>query len=169
METVRLHYVPATNRRTMARLGQVLQMEIDGKSFSLSPNEMHGEIEWRIEVLRWLVRKTCLFLVSLPKEEWIPNLLEVEKSLMVDTGLHRLEAQAVAESTLKTASDLTDSDIRALGNGAPYFRALINHEWELLRERYREMVRSQPFDAAKWAEQECDLSSVSEDWLSQPG
>jgi hypothetical protein len=117
--------------------------------------------------MRWLVRKTFHYLASIPKDDWIPRLLEVEKSLMLDTGLHRLEAQAVAESALKTVSDLTDSSIRDLGNGAPYFGALIKHEWEMLRERHREIVRSQPFDVATWTEEASDLSSVSDSWLRQ--
>jgi hypothetical protein len=168
METVRLHYVPATNRRTMARLGHFLTMKIDGQSIQVSPDEMEGEVEWRIEVLRWRVRKTFHYLASIPRDDWYASLLEVEKSLMLDTGLHRLEAQAVAESALRTASELSESSLRHLNQGAKYFDALINGEWQLLRERHREIVRSQPFDAAKWTEVAADLASVSDSWLRQP-
>ncbi len=152
----------------MARLGHFLSMEIDGESFPISPNEMEGEIEWRVDVLRWLVRKTFHYLASVPRDDWYSRLLEVEKSLMLDTGLHRLEAQAVTESALRTASELTEASLRDLNQGEKYFDALINREWELLRERHREIVRSQPFDAAKWTEDTADLASVSDSWLRQP-
>jgi hypothetical protein len=123
LEPVRVKYIPATTRATMARLGLPATVEVAGDAYELPPHDMPGELQWRVDLLKWLVRKIFHYLGSLPKDQWIQKLLVVERELMTKTGLHIIEAQAVAESALGSIHDLSASEIEGLKRAAVYLDA----------------------------------------------
>lgn len=141
MEPVLLNYAPATTRTMMARVGAFITVDVEGENYRLSPHEMPGEIEWRIDFIRWLIAKTFHYLASLAREDRVKNLLRIEDELIRRTNLHPIEAQAVAEGALISIDDIDDSDISALESGRPLFDAQVKSEGEVLMNRYRSIVR----------------------------
>ncbi len=141
LEPARFIHIPATTRATMAHLGLPLTVEIGDEVYDLSPQEMPGEVQWRVAMLRWLVRKIFHYLASLPQDQWIQRLLVVERELMTKTGLHMHEARAVAEGALLSIHDLSPSEIEVIARKAVYFESLIKYEGEKLEKRYAKIVR----------------------------
>src|ERR1700674_1426273 len=128
MESVNLQYAPATTRTMMARVGAFITVDVDGEKYRLSPHEMPGEIEWRIDFIRWLIARTFHYLSTLPREDRIKKLVDIENELIRRTNLHPIEAQAVAEGALLSVDDVTDEDISALESGKPLFEAHVKSE-----------------------------------------
>ena len=141
MEPVRVNYIPATTRATMARLGLSPTVEVAGDAYELPPHDMPGELQWRVDLLKWLVRKIFHYLASLPKDQWIQKLLVVERELMTKTGLHILEAQAVAEGALASIQDLSVSEVDDLARIAVFMDARSKSDGEALTKRYEKIVR----------------------------
>jgi hypothetical protein len=141
LEPVRVKYIPATTRATMARLGLPATVEVAGDAYELPPHDMPGELQWRVDLLKWLVRKIFHYLGSLPKDQWIQKLLVVERELMTKTGLHIIEAQAVAESALGSIHDLSASEIEGLKRAAVYLDARSKVEGEAMTKIYEKIVR----------------------------
>ncbi|MEX3992720.1 hypothetical protein AB4Y35_18340 [Paraburkholderia sp. EG286A] len=140
MEVLQLRYVPATVRAVMSRAGAPATMEVAGRSYELTPEEMPGEVEWRLELLRWLGRKVFFYLASVAPDDRIQKLLRVEHDLIRRTWLHAIEAHAVAEGALVSISDLTDQELAALERCSVYFDALTKREGERLIKRFERMV-----------------------------
>ncbi|MGF6610598.1 hypothetical protein OKW45_005520 [Paraburkholderia sp. WSM4175] len=141
MEAVCLSYAPATTRTMMARVGAFITVDVDGERYRLSPHEMPGEIEWRIDFIRWLIARTFHHLATLPPDERIKSLLCVEDELIRKTNLHPIEARAVAEGALISIDDVDDSEISALESGKPLFEAHVKSEGDALMGRYRSLVK----------------------------
>ena len=140
MEALQLRYVPATTRAVMARAGAPATMQIDDCLYELPPQEMPGEVEWRLALLRWLGRKVFFYLASVAPDARIQSLLRVEHDLIRRTWLHSIEAHAVAEGALVSISDLTDQELTAITRGSVYFDALTKREGERLIKRFERMV-----------------------------
>lgn len=141
MEALSLRYVPATTRAVMARAGAPARMQVGERLYELPPEEMPGEVEWRLELLRWLGRKVFHYLASVAPNDRIQSLLRVEHDLIRRTWLHTIEAHAVAEGALATVSDLTDQELAAIARGSVYFDALTKREGERLLKRLERLVR----------------------------
>lgn len=150
MDAVQLRYIPATTRAVMSRAGATPTMEVAGRLYELTPQEMPGEVEWRIELLRWLGRKVFFYLASVAPEDRIQKLLGVEHDLIRRTWLHAIEAHAVAEGALDSINNLTDQEVAALAQGRVYFEALTKREGERLVKRFERMVarHSKPRESA---------------------
>ncbi|PVX82413.1 hypothetical protein [Paraburkholderia unamae] len=140
MDAVQLRYIPATTRAVMSHAGAPATMEIGGRLYELTPEEMPGEVEWRVALLRWLGRKVFFYLASIAPEDRIQKLLRVEHDLIRRTWLHAIEAHAVAEGALLSISDLTDQEVAALRRGDVYFEALAKREGERLIKRFERLV-----------------------------
>jgi hypothetical protein len=125
----------------MARVGAYITVDIDGEKYRLSPHEMPGEIEWRIDFIRWLIARTFHYLATLPPDDRIKNLLRVEDQLIRRTNLHPIEAQAVAEGALLSIDDVAAEDIPALESGNPFFAAHVKSEGDVLMGRYMSLVK----------------------------
>lgn len=141
MEPVRVHYIPATTRAVLARLGVPLSLKFDGRLVELSAQETPGEIEWRVDLLRLLIRRTLFQLAAWPTDSRIPNLLKLERELVVETGLHEMEARTVAEGALTLLGDLCDEEVDSLANGSALLHAHIETDWSNLVARYVEIFR----------------------------
>lgn len=141
MEPLQLHYSPASTRAVMARAGIPVTMKIGGRLYELTPEEMPGEVEWRLALLRWLGRKVFFYLASLAPEDRIQKLLRVEHDLIRRTWLHAIEAHVVAEGALVSISDLTDQELAALARGSVYFDALTTRQGERLVKRFERLVK----------------------------
>ncbi|NIE66945.1 hypothetical protein F3J17_24035 [Burkholderia sp. Ax-1719] len=140
MDALELRYVPATTRAVMALAGTPATMQVGGRLYELPPEEMPGEVEWRLALLRWLGRKVFHYLASLAPDDHIKNLLRVEHDLIRRTWLHAIEAHAVAEGALMSISDLTDQELTAIGRGSVYFDALTTREGQRLVKRLERLV-----------------------------
>ncbi|WP_157763697.1 hypothetical protein [Paraburkholderia aromaticivorans] len=141
MDTVSLVHAPASARRSLAQIGIPQIAEIDGTTFELPPTEMSGEAKWRGDFIQWLLRRTFHYLASLPRKDWVEQLLLIEADLVKRIWLHVTEAQIVIEGALATIQDLSDEDIESLVRGAVLFEAHLAHEGDKLRERYASIVR----------------------------
>jgi hypothetical protein len=141
MEPVFLSYAPATTRTMMARVGAYITVDIDGEKYRLSPHEMPGEIEWRIDFIRWLIEKIFHYLATLARKDRVRNLLRIEDELIRRTNLHPIEARAVVEGALISIDDIGDSDISALESGKQLFDAQVKTKGDALMHRYRSLVR----------------------------
>lgn len=141
MEPVCLSYAPATTRTMMSRVGAFITLDIDGEKYRLSPHEMPGEIEWRIDFIRWLIAKIFHHLATLPREERIQTLLRIEDELIRRTNLHPIEARGVAEGALISIDEVDDSGLSALASGRPLFEAHVKNEGDVLMTRYKALVK----------------------------
>ncbi|MEM5366428.1 hypothetical protein V4C53_10325 [Paraburkholderia azotifigens] len=128
---------------TLARLGQPVALEVEQQCFALSLHEMPGEVDWRIEFLQWLTRKVVFYLTTLPETDVIQSLLRVERELILETGLHSLEAQAVTEAALVEFQNLGEKERKELVEDQARFQQYSMKEWTALTERYAQIVRSQ--------------------------
>jgi hypothetical protein len=138
---VNLQYAPATTRTMMARVGAYVSVDIDGEKYRLSPHEMPGEIEWRIDFIRWLVARTSCQLLALPTEERIAALVGVEQDLIRKTNLHPIEAQVVAEGALLTLDDIAEEDGWAWERKKVRLTADVKREGETLLRRYLALIK----------------------------
>jgi hypothetical protein len=141
LEPVNMQYAPATTRTMMARVGAYVSVDIDGEKYRLSPHEMPGEIEWRIDFIRWLVARTSCQLLALPAEGRIAALLEVEQELIRKTNLHPIEAQVVAEGALLTLEDIADESGWAWERRRLKLTANVKRDGENLLGRYRSLIK----------------------------
>ncbi|MGY6122166.1 hypothetical protein ACW9YQ_17685 (plasmid) [Paraburkholderia strydomiana] len=164
MKTVPLNYIAPSTRATMSLLGVPLVANIAGETVTLPPHEMPGEIEWRVEVLKWHVRKTFYFLASLPSSERIQKLLQVEQSLITKSHFHTLEAQAVAEAALVSIQDVSDEDAANLKKARKLIDGRLATEWSALVSRYTKIILGEKpaEDAANVGPGDAHVSSGNE-------
>jgi hypothetical protein len=141
MERVYLQYAPATTRNLMARVGAYVTVDVDGEKYRLSPHEMPGEIEWRIDFIRWLIFKTFLYVSPIPPRQRMGVLLRAEDQLIRSTNLHPFEARAVVAGTLWSLVDWPEAEGWVLDRGKPLVDACIQTEGEELMGRYRALVK----------------------------
>ncbi|MDH6149554.1 MULTISPECIES: hypothetical protein [Paraburkholderia] len=140
MEPTHLTHIPASTRATLSHLGIPVTAFIDGRAISVPPHELPGEVEWRVDLLRWLVRKVFFHLASLRRDERVPALLAIEKRLVAKSGLHVVEAEAVAESALLSIKDASDEDASAIMNAIKLHEAHLESEWTMLEQRYNKII-----------------------------
>jgi hypothetical protein len=140
MDTPKLEYVPATVRAVMSRAGAPATIQVGDRTYELTPEEMPGEVEWRLALLKWLGRKAFFYLAYLPLEEHVQKLVRVEQDLMRRTWLHTVEARAVVHGALRSVTNLTDKEHAALVNGKVFFDELMRSEGERLMKRFERMV-----------------------------
>ncbi|QOT76346.1 hypothetical protein [Cupriavidus basilensis] len=143
MRTARASYVPATTRAALARFGVSVVASVDGTKISVSPYELPGEVEWRVDMLHWYITKVVLDLMWLPREELMAYLERTKQALVAESNLHQLEADLVVDAASSTLQRLDWSP-----TGAPEARArLVDHvhsTWDALQERYVNIVSSSP-------------------------
>ncbi|OUL88413.1 hypothetical protein [Paraburkholderia hospita] len=143
MENVRVNFVPASTRATLAHLGIPFRTKLDGQTVQLPTAEMLGEAEWRVDVLRWLVRRVFFRLVSSSRPDRKQELTVVEKELTTDFGLHPLEAKAVVDSASLSRNRLSGEEVNRLNRGRRLFEGQLEAEWNELANRYWEIVREE--------------------------
>lgn len=135
-----LEYVPATTRATMSRLGAVIAFEVDGVTYAAPSHEMPGEVEWRADYMKWMVRRFVHYLARKPKDEWVKTLLEVEAEAVQKQLLLNVESQAFAEGVLLTLQDLSSSDIQLLATHAARNDVELKSAGEALTNRLERML-----------------------------
>ncbi|MBB5428272.1 hypothetical protein HDG40_006459 [Paraburkholderia sp. JPY158] len=135
-----MEYVPATVRAVMARGGAPATIQVGDRIYELTPEEMPGEVEWRLALLKWLGRKAFFYLISLPLEDHVHKLVRVERDLVRRTWLHTVEARAVVQGALLSVTNLTEKEHAALANGKVFFDELTKSEGERLMKRFERMV-----------------------------
>jgi hypothetical protein len=140
VEPIRLKHIPASTRAALSHLGIPVTALIDGQTITVSPQELPGETEWRVDLMRWLVRKVFFHLASLSRDERIQALLAIEKRLVATSGLHVVEAEAVAESALVSIKDVSDEDASAVMKAIKLHEAHLEVEWTLLEQRYKKII-----------------------------
>jgi hypothetical protein len=141
LKTVSLAYISPSTRATLAHLGVPLTTEICNETVTLPPHEMPGEIVWRVDVLKWHVRKTLYYLASIPRRERVQRLLDVEQELMCKAHFDAYEAQAVAEAAIDAIKDLSDEDAAGLTKARKLIDGHLAMEWSVLVDRYMALVR----------------------------
>jgi hypothetical protein len=156
-------HIPASTRATLSHLGIPVTTLIDGQAITVPPQELPGETEWRVDLLKWLVRKVFFHLASLSREERIQALLAIEKRLATKSGLHVVEAEAVAESALLSIKDVSDEDARAVMKAIKLHEAHLEVEWTLLEQRYKKIILGDraPTSGAKTASCHDDIDDTS--------
>lgn len=135
-----LPYTPPSTRATLAELGIPVEARIDGHPFSVPPHELAGETAWRVDVIRWFVRKVFLVLVSLPKDDRIPELLKMEQALMTEHGFHKMEAEAIAERALTSYEQLGYEKVELLRNAMALQLGDLQTQLDELVQRFKEIV-----------------------------
>ncbi|QCP48255.1 hypothetical protein FAZ95_03025 [Trinickia violacea] len=144
-------------------MGAYITVDIDGEKYRLSPHEMPGEIEWRIDLIRWLIARTFHRLSTLPSDGRIKALVQIEDELIRKTNLHPIEARAVAEGALLTLDDVDAEDMPALKAGTPLFDAHVKSEGDILMGRYLSLVKQ--YGRSKGPEsQEKNPGALATDW-----
>jgi hypothetical protein len=135
-----LAYIPATTRATMSRLGASTTFEIDGEVYAMSPHEMPGEVEWRADYLRWMVRRFVHYLARRPRAEWGKVMVEIEEEAVCKHMLLNVESRAFAEGVLLSLEELMSSDIERLARNAELHDAELKAAGEALSVRFTEMA-----------------------------
>lgn len=129
-------------------MGAPFRTKIDGQIVQLPATEMAGEMEWRIDVLRWLVRRVFFHLVSLQPAARETRLQTVEWELVVDFNLHALEAQGVIEGATHSIQSLSDEEVARLNKARRLFESQLTDEWKDLAKRYWSIVREEAVDVS---------------------
>ncbi len=137
-----LAYVPATTRATMSRLGAVIALEVDGQIYAVPSREMPGEVEWRADYMKWMVRRFVHYLARRPKDEWVTTLLEVEAEAVQKQLLLNVETEAFSEGVLLSLQDLSSSELQLLANNAALHDVELKSAGEALDNRLAGMVIS---------------------------
>lgn len=142
MEIVHVHYVPATTRAALTRIGAPVIVELEGEKIDLPAQVLPGEVEWRADLLRWLVRKCVSDYGETHIQQWDDLDETMELQLIVHTGLHPLEAQTVVREAQGLIGALTADEYASLTNGNPLFKEQVLAEWDGLKARYAQILRS---------------------------
>ncbi|MFC5431078.1 hypothetical protein ACFPTO_20065 [Paraburkholderia denitrificans] len=122
-------------------MGAYISVDIDGEQFRLSPHEMPGEIEWRIDFIHWLVARTACQLLAQPRDERIAALVALERDLIRKTNLHPIEAQVVAEGALLTLGDIDEEKTWLAKPDELQLDVDVKREGDVLLSRYRSLIR----------------------------
>jgi hypothetical protein len=142
LEIVHVHYVPATIRAALTRIGAPVTIEIEGESIELPPQVLPGEVEWRADLLKWLVRKCVSDYIGTPVQQRDEFDGAIELQLIVHTGLHPLEARTVVQEAYALLGGLTADEYEDMTNGNPLFAGHVQVEWDGLKARYAKILRS---------------------------
>ena len=142
MGPVHLHYAPATTRTMMARVGAYITVDVEGERYRLSPHEMPGEVEWRIDFIRWLILRTFHQVSGLPAAKRVQTLVSLEVDLMRKTNLHPYEAEAVVRGALHTLDEYTPDEIAEMRLKRPIYDSKVESEGTVLIARYLDLVRT---------------------------
>jgi hypothetical protein len=142
MGPVHLEYAPATTRAMMARVDAYVTVEVEGERYRLSPFEMPGEIEWRIDFIRWLIARSFHRISVLPGTKRVQALVEVESELIRKTNLHPFEAEAVVRGVLHTLEDYSPTEIAEMRAQRSLFDSRVESEGAVLMARYLDLVRT---------------------------
>lgn len=142
MGPVHLHYAPATTRTMMARVGAYITVDVEGERYRLSPHEMPGEVEWRIDFIRWLILRTFHQVSGLPAAKRVQTLVSLEVDLMRKTNLHPYEAEAVVRGALHTLDEYTADEIADMSSKRSFYDSKVESEGAVLIARYLDLVRS---------------------------
>jgi hypothetical protein len=137
-----VHYVPATTRAALSRIGAPVTVELEGEKIELPAQVLPGEIEWRADLLKWLVRKCVSDYVETHIQQWDDLDEKMELQLIVHTGLHPLEARTVVREAHALLGGLTDDDYESLTNSNALFKGHVLAEWDGLKSRYAQILRS---------------------------
>ncbi|SPA03859.1 conserved hypothetical protein [Cupriavidus taiwanensis] len=116
---------------------------IDGERVKISPHELPGEVEWRVDLLRWYVTKVVIDLIWIPKAE-IPTYLDVVvRALVAECGLHPVEAELVTDTAAPMLQrfDFPPNVSPAQWQGLEDY---LHETWDALQERYINIVSSSP-------------------------
>jgi hypothetical protein len=142
LEIVHVHYVPATIRAALTRIGAPVTIEIEGENIELPPQVLPGEVEWRADLLTWLVRKCVSDYIGTPVQQRDELGDTIELQLIVHTGLHPLEARTVLQEAYALLGGLTDDEYQDMTNGNPLLAGHVRVEWDGLKARYAKILRS---------------------------
>jgi hypothetical protein len=141
LEIVHVHYVPATIRAALTRIGAPVTIELEGESIDLPAQVLPGEVEWRADLLKWLVRKCVSDYIATPVQQRDEFDNTIELQLIVHTGLHPLEARIVLQEAYALLGGLTADEYEAMTNGNPLFKGHVRTEWDGLKARYAKILR----------------------------
>jgi hypothetical protein len=142
LEIVHVHYVPATTRAALTRIGAPVTVELEGEKIDLPAQVLPGEVEWRADLLQWLVRKCVSDYAETHIQQWDDLDEKMELQLIVHTGLHPLEARTVVQEAQALLNGLAADEYASLTNGSPLFKGQVLAEWEGLKARYAQILRS---------------------------
>jgi hypothetical protein len=142
MGPVLLEYAPATTRTMMSRVDAYVTVDIDGERYRLSPHEMPGEIEWRIDFIRWLILRTVYEVSVLPPKKRMEALVRVESELMRKTKLHPIEAEAVIGGALHSLDDYSEGEIAEMRAKRSLFDSQVEAQGAVLIARYLDLVKN---------------------------
>jgi len=116
---------------------------IDGERVKISPHELPGEVEWRVDLLHWYVTKLVIDLMWFPKAE-IPTYLDVvARALVVDCELHPIEAKLVTDTAAPMLQRL-DFPPSVPPERWQGLEDHLHETWDALQERYVNIVSSSP-------------------------
>jgi hypothetical protein len=135
-----LAYVPATTRALLAQFGAPTVFKIGGNFYSVSPQEMPLESEWRGDYLLWMARRFMHYLARKPRKEWGKTMAEMEDEAVRKGLLLIAEMSFLAEEVLSHLDDMESSEIERLANGAAFHDAELKLEGELLCKMFECMV-----------------------------
>lgn len=141
MRSASVTYAPATTRAVLARFGVSLEASVSKERIKLSPHELPGEVEWRVDLLHWYVQKLVFDLIWLPMEEQPAYLGRLQDVLVTDCQLHHLEAQLVAELADSSLKSL-EGRLRQNAQGQRRLLERMHTSWDVLQDRYTSLVLS---------------------------
>lgn len=124
----------------MSRLGKPTTVKIAGRRYEIPPEEIPGEVEWRADLIAWLVQKTSRELLSLPVSEHMKRLVDKARLHMLHMGLQEVEAFYVLKGARFCFEDLSTVEQEWLLNTKANSDAEMAHEADRLLMRFEHLV-----------------------------
>lgn len=130
----------ATIRATLARFGRPVVATVDGKRLYVSPYEMPGEVEWRVDLMHWHSHRIAFELLLLPSDAAAACLERMSSELVLESHLHHLEAGCVLDAARVLLSRLKPRVTSISMQVVSRLERRIEARWEKLTERYVAIV-----------------------------
>ncbi|WP_459190557.1 hypothetical protein [Ralstonia pseudosolanacearum] len=135
-----VNYVPATTRAVLAEFGGALSVQLGRKPVVLSSHELPGEIEWRVDLLAWYVKRLVMNAVRLTPQARMATLAHARAALLQEVGLHSMEAKAVVTSARQVLERLGFPGMTGPPEGFLRVDEDLEAEWGALQRRYSHIL-----------------------------
>jgi len=110
------------------------------KDVVLSPHELPGEVEWRVDLLEWYAKRLVFNAVRLTPHARMATLAHARAALEHENRLHPLEAQAVV---ILASQVLERFGFPGLSGPPEAFLRLdenMDRDWDALQRRYSHIL-----------------------------
>lgn len=133
-------YIPATTRATLVELGAMPAFSINGERYTAPTKEMPGEVEWRVDYLKWTMRTLVHYISRRPRDEWHPTIEEVVREAVEIHLLSGVEARAVAQGAMFCLEGAEPAEVEMYAAEPALQDAGLSVEGEALNDSFERMV-----------------------------